>query len=281
MIIEEITDDDKKRIESCDYYKMTKEIMKSHEEYKDLNIGEVYFIKYKRYSNDDKFSYVSRSWNGPPNKYIIFHKDDDGFVFLKRINANGKLGKEVSCLTTQYPGPKYTLEPDPEYVDCILFENEEGYDPLKNEKSLNKKKGQARRKNKALEVNFTSATSAFEFVEKLKVGSFIYDAGTTYGQGIMKWEVTGIERRPVDKALTKDYWGSKTQVGLTQADRNAIKHNMAEIIIVEMSYKGDKPSSRRWVPASRTITFNDFYSADGKIYGHRYYSKQPYTVDEV
>ena len=92
----ELSKDDKKRIKNCEYYSLSKRIMKDHEIYKNVNIGEVYFIKSKDYDGNDR--YVTGGYTRDPAKYMVIHKDE-GFIFAKRIIASGKLGKEISCLT--------------------------------------------------------------------------------------------------------------------------------------------------------------------------------------
>lgn len=276
MTQEELSKEDQKRILKCDYYTQTKNILRSHESYRDINVGEVYLIKYKRYVSDEEFTYINRAHNGVKDKFMIFHKDEDGFIFAKRINADGKLGKEVHCLTTQYPGPKYQLEPDPEYLDSILFSNEEGYDPIKAEKEFNKKKGQARRKNKQLEFAYETAQEAFAFISSLKVGDKIYDAKTAYGQGICEWTVISVESRPTCNKKVIPRWGSP-RVGSSPED---VAHNgsaLPDFYKIEVEVKHERPACRRWGRMKRTLIFSDFMK-NGYV---QWYPRTPYTTDDV
>jgi len=269
MIQEELTKKDKIRVNNCDYYRLTKDIMKSHEAYKDIGVGEVYFIKQIR--RDGTYSYVSRIWGkDKKDKYMVFHKDDDGFVFLKRINVSGKLGVEIYCLTTQFPMPRYEIEPDPEYLDAILFEDEGKYDPLKAEKELNSRKGKARRKNKKLEIRYLNNGLAYAAIKEFKVGDFLYNAKNTYGSDIEAWKVVQITNEKVNKEQTKaNSWSNKIIIGKTREDRAHISCNFDDVITLTIQ---STTNNKR----NRTLIFEAFNK-----YGHTYYRSKPYTTDDV
>ena len=276
MTQDELSKDDKWRINGCDFYKKTKEVMTAHEKYKEMQIGEVYFIK-RTNKHDKTFRYLSRSIGQAPSKYMVFHKDADDFVFIKRINANGKLGKTVECLQTQYSSPYFDVEPDPEYLESIIFEDEGSYDPLKAEKELVKKKGQARRKNKKLEIAFNTPAGAFAMLDSFKVGDKIFDAGTTYGSGIIEWEVTNIIKRKTDKTVQSWGYSSSKIYGDTWEDQQHNKHDLDEFLQIETKRIGAKPKSRRWVNGTDKITFYDFINKQGSTY----YSSKPWTTEDV
>lgn len=269
----ELTKEDEKRIIACDNYKLTKSIMKAHEEYKQLNIGEVYFLKRQR--KDGSYQYSSRNYGDHKDKYMIFHKDDEGFVFVKRINASGKLGKEIMCLTTQFHD--WELEPDPEFVESIIFANEEGYDPLKAEKEINSKKGKARRRNKKLEVKFEKAQEAFDYISELQAGDVLYDCSTAYGEGVIEWKVVNVEHRKTDKTEKTVGFMNRYVKGNTREDQIHNEQNLDDFVKVEIKAQAIPKSRGSWISPDRTITFNDFYSK----YGCVYYDKKPYTLDDV
>ncbi len=270
MIQEELTKEDKDRVLNCDYYQLVKNIMKSHETYKNFKVGDVFFIKYNKV-------YVSRIYGGKRDKFMVFYKDENDFVFIKRINANGKLGKEVQCLTTQYPSPTYEIEPDPEYLDSILFENESEYDPLKAEKELNKLKSRARRKNKKLELIFDNDAEAFNAIKQFKVGDVIYDTKTTYGEGIMEWTVTKVIKRKTDYSERKlNSWSNKVVKGATYEDSMHVLSGLSDFCQIDIECKHEKPKSRKYSSKKRTINFSAF-----KKYGNIYYKSKPYTIDDV
>lgn len=247
--------------------------MRAHEEYKQLNVGEVYFLKKKR--RDGSYQYSSRNYGDQhKDKYMIFHKDDEGFVFAKRINASGKLGKEIMCLTTQFHD--WELEPDPEFVESIIFQNEEGYDPLKAEKEINSKKGKARRRNKKIEVRFEKAKDAFDYISKLKVGDVLYDCATAYGDGLTEWKVINVEHRKTDKTERKQGWMNKIVKGATREDQLHNQEGLDDLVKVEIQTSAP-PKSRRWMGTERTLTFYDFHSK----YSYTYYDQKPYTLDDV
>lgn len=276
MIQEELSKEEQNRVDNCDNYKLVKHIMQSHDHYKELRIGDVYFVKYTSTPGADPV-YVSRTYGGKKDKFMIFHKDDEGFVFIKRINANGKLGKEIQCLTTQYPEPRFELEADPEYLESILLDNEKRYDPLKAEKELSSRKSKARRKNKKIELTYETAEEAFKAISEYKVGDRIYDAHTTYGEGVMEWTVDSIESRPTDKTKVKPYaWSATAALGKTREDQEHNKKGLPNLIVLKIKVHHAKPKSRKWTQTERTITFSDFMK-----WGNQYYNSSPYTTDDV
>lgn len=270
---EELSKQDKRRVNNCEYYQRTKQVMKNAEVYKELEVGEVYYIKCKDY--EGKEVYHVAGWNNDPAKYMVFHKDG-GFVFVKRIIANGKVGKEVTCLTTTFNVDDHWLEADPDYVNSILLDNEEGYDPLAASKKLASNKNKARRRNKKIEVIFKNENDAFNYANSFKVGDCIYDAETSYGAGIVTWEVTNIIKRKTDKKKPTDRWARG--VGSTDADRTHNSYGLKDLVAIDVKIKGGKaPKTRRWIKTSKTITFYDFLE---KSY-NKWYKSKPYTVDDV
>ena len=273
----DLSKEDKSRIKNCEYYLRTKKIMKNLEEYKKLEVGEVYYIKTK--NRDGKEEYVSAGWNNEPAKYMVFHKDEDGFAFIKRILASGKMGKEVTCLTTSYDVEDYWLESDPDQVNSILLDNESGYDPMAASKEMTSKKNKARRRNKKLELDFDTHKAAHDYIKTLKVGDVIYDSVAAYGSGILSWKVTDVASRPVDNTDTRStyqkQWGYP--VGNTREDQWHNEHNLDTVVVVHVErLEKELPKHRRYVRQNRALTFLDF-----KNRWDKFYSKKPFTVDDV
>lgn len=272
---EQLSKDDQNRVNNCEYYLRTKQVMKNAEAYKELSVGEVYYIKHKGY--DDKEEYVCAGWNDEPAKYMVFHKEE-GFVFVKRIIANGKMGKEVTCLTTTFNIDEYWLEADPDYVNSILLENEEGYDPLAASKKVASNKNKARRRNKKLEINYGTPQEAHAFTDSLKVGDLLYDSDTTYGSGMLTWEVTSVLKRTVNQDVSSDRYYNRNEAGSTSEDRIHNRHGIINLVAVEVKIKTkDVPKSRRYTSKDQTLTFADFYTSSYR----KYYKTKPYTVDDV
>lgn len=264
MVQEELSKEDKGRILSCDNYKKTKEIMKAHRQYKDLPLGEVYLIKSLSY--DGTYRYENRGYATKPSKFMIFHKDEDGFVFMKRINADGKLGIEVVCLTTQYSSPNFIIEPDPEYVEAIIFENTKTYDPLKVEKEYSKKKSKASRKNKKLEIKFESAQDAFDYIKTFSVGDKLWEARTTFGSKISEFTISNIKITPTLKKGDKAYNLYDRENSLHE------RENFTEKIILSMNTSEGRAAGYRDIK----VTFYDFLLLRST---KTYYKSEPYTPE--
>jgi len=260
-----ISKQDLTKVENCEYYLRSKQIIKNAEVYKNIQVGEVYFIKCKDYDGNEK--YVTAGWSGDPSKFIVFHKDD-GFIFIKRIIASGKPGQEVMCLTTQFNVDEYWLEADPDYVNSILLQDEDSYDPFAASKIDANKKNKARRKNKKLEIKFNNAKEAYNFIKTLKVGDTLYDALTTYGSATVTWEVTKIDVRAVSRRSTN----------MSPVDAIHYTNGFKQVIEVQMKVK-DKalPRKRKYINTTEALTFREFTDV-----GYcTYYKVKPYTVDDV
>lgn len=260
-----ISKEDLTKVKNCEYYLRTKQVMKNAEVYKNIQVGEVYYIKHKDYNGKEE--YVSAGWNADPSKYIVFHKDG-GFVFIKRIIASGKPGQEVYCLTTQFNVDEYWLEADPDYVNSILLQDEGSYDPFAASKLEANKKNKARRKNKKLEITFDNSQEAYDFVCSLKPGDVFYDSYTTYGSSIVAWEVTNVNRR---KARPKDS-------GFSVEDAYHVRFGFKDVVEISIKVKDKNlPRKRQYMTTHDTLTFKSFL----KEGYNRFYKVKPYTVDDV
>jgi hypothetical protein len=270
MKFEELSKEDKGRVKNTDGYIISKHIMAAFDAYKDLNVGEVYLIK-----DNNRNSYVTRNYGSSrPDKFMIFYKDG-GFIFVKRINSNGKLGKEVVCLTTRFMPHEYTIEPDPNFVDAIIFGDEAGYDPSKEAKEYKNKKNKARIHNNKNLILYDDSKDAKETLDKYIVGDLLWDCKTSYGEGVVEWEVVDVEKRKVDKTPINIY-GPKVVYGTTNIDQIHNKFGIEDVTILTLSAK-DLPKSRRWIGRKRKITFIELM----KGFRYKYYNTRPISPDDI
>lgn len=269
----DLSEEDKKRIKNADFYYQAKRVMRSHEDYVHVNIGEVYSIAYKNGSDEPVF--ISRGKS--KDKFMVIEKDE-GFIFAKRINSDGRLSKDVICLTIRFPQPDYQIQLDANQADAIIFQDEASFDPFKEGKDLSKKKNKARKLNKSKVLQYDTTEKAFAFVSNLKVGDTLFDSGTAFGEGIVEWRVSSIDRRDTDKTPQRDWSGQVYTYGRTDIDQKHYKSGLNELVSVEISVVGELPNSRRWVSKTRTVCFVDFICE--KKY-RDYYSSRPVTIDEV
>lgn len=270
----DLSQEDLKRIENSEFYFQAKRVMKSHEEYRHVNVGEVYSIMYRDFK--DELTYISRGKT--KDKFMVVHKDD-GFIFAKRIKSDGQLSRDVVCLTIRFPQPSYTLELDSAQAEAIIFQKEEDYDPFKEGKELSKKKNKARRLNKPKIIQHATAQEALAFTSTLKVGDTLYDAGTTFGEGIVTWTVTSIETRQVDKTPQKDWNGRVYAYGKTDIDQKHGRHQLDDLVKLTVKVASEIPNSRRWMGKDREVCFIDFMA--GKERYRDWYLTKPVTIEEV
>jgi hypothetical protein len=273
----ELNEEDRKRINACDYYLQSKKIMESFERYRPIEVGEVYSVSYL--SHDNKPVYIKRSGSSSQkDKFLVIHKDQ-GFVFAKRINSGGSLSKEVICLTIRFPSPDYCLELDADQAESIIFQNEEAFDPFKQGKDLSKRKNKARRINGTKKTVFEFLSDAINFAKNLKAGDVIYDSGTTFGEGIVEWTVKSVTVTPVDKTPQRDWQGRVVAYGATDADQKHNRYKLDDVVVVYLEAQNEMPLSRRWVNKNRSVTFIDFLECSER---HRdYYLTKPVSVDEI
>ena len=270
--VADLTKEDTDRINDCDFYAHAKNIMKSFEEYSHVSVGEVYSIIYRNHA--DKTTYVSRGKN--KDKYLVIHKDE-GFIFAKRIKSDGKLSKNVVCLTIRFPQPTYSIELDSEQAEAIIFQDENGFDPFKEGRDLSKKKNKARRLNNQKVITYNTVAEAFAFISTLKYGDTLYDAGTHFGEGIVEWKVTLVQKRPVDKTPQRDYRGVVHGYGRTSCDQRHNHSQLEECVLITLETVGEIPQSRKWISKTKEIYFSEFLSERYR----NWYSSKPVSIEEV
>jgi len=275
--VTELSDDDKARIKDSEFYLHAKKIMKSFESYGPVQVGEVYSIFYLNHEN--KVRYVKRGGsNSLKDRFLVIHKDE-GFVFAKRINANGDLSKDVICLTIRFPSESYSLELDSDQAESIIFQDEAAFDPFKQGKELSKKKNKARRLNKTKVVEYDTADKAFDFISTIKIGDTLFDSSTAFGEGIVEWKVTDVQKRATDKTPQTDWNNRVYTYGNTQEDQKHFSNGLNTFISIQLTAVSELPFSRRWISKTKICIFTDFMTSKRKY--RDYYLSRPISVDEV
>ena len=270
----DLSKEDTDRIKGAEFYSHAKTIMQSFEEYKHVNVGEVYSIAYN--GSSGKLSYVGRGKSR--DKYMVIHKDD-GFIFAKRIKSDGQLSINVVCLTIRFPQPNYSIELDSAQAESIIFQTEDSYDPFKEGKDLSKKKNKARRLNKPKVVIYKTLQEAFAFVSNLKIGDTLYDAGTAFGEDIVCWTVSSVEKRDVDKTPQTDWSGKIYTYGKTSMDQHHNSFALNNFVRVTLTANGEMPPSRRWVSKNRDVDFTDFLDCKSRF--RDWYLTKPVSIEDV
>lgn len=198
IIVEELSAEDKKKVNECDGYKSSKRIMKSFADYSEYEVGTAVFIKENSLKRGTSYVGAGHDNSHPRDKYIIIHKDG-GFIFAKRIIASGKPGAPVTCLTIEYPSDRYELEVDGDYLDAILLDTVDSYDPTATAKDLAKKKNKASRTNNKNRIIFDTPLAAYNYISNLKIGDELWGADYSYGTGTRKYKVSDIKTYDLDK----------------------------------------------------------------------------------
>jgi hypothetical protein len=217
-----LTKEDLDRINCCDFYSKAKEVIQSTIDYKEYEVGAAIFIK-RKYDN----KVISSDYEGKmPEKYIIV-QNDNGFVFAKRINANGKPGVAITCLTIDYGSNSYELLIDDSYIESMLLDTQDSYDPLADAKGLMKKKNKAARDNTKKRLIFDTSAEAYAFLKTVQVGDVFYTSDYLYGTGVTEYKVSDIEKRPANA-------GSGSGWSRNYGDQEYIKNGFKEVINVNL-----------------------------------------------
>jgi hypothetical protein len=186
-----VTAEDESRMRNCDFFLKAKEVIKSATDYKEFEVGSAIFLKRH---GDNKFISSDREGKNP-EKYIIV-KNDEGFLFAKRINANGKPGVAIICLTIDFPSCYYEIHVDDGYIESMLLDTQDTYDPLADAKNLMKRKNKASRDNSKNRLQFDTHAEAYAWLKTCKVGDKLFMSEYSYGGGITEYKIGSIEVRP-------------------------------------------------------------------------------------
>jgi len=258
-----LTQDDLDRINNCDFFSKAKEVIQSTVDYKEFEVGAAVYIK-RKYDN----KMISSDYEGKmPEKYIIV-QNDNGFVFAKRINANGKPGVAVTCLTIDYGSHAYELQVDDGYIESMLLDTQDSYDPLADAKGLMKKKNKAARDNSKNRVIFDTSAEAYAFLKTVQVGDVFYTSDYLYGTGVTEYKVSDIEKRPAVA-------GSGSGWSRNYGDQEYIKNGFKEVIVVNMAV----------VTSTRRYSYNEKLeyrkiAKDGSPYTF-FYRTRPTSPDDI
>lgn len=266
----ELTKDDKKRINACDEYKRTLDIMKAMEAYKDYEVGTAVLIKEKRTGKFVKGKYTSYGDNSPPSKYLIV-ENDNGFLFVKRIISTGKPGKEIICITTMFSPTHYDVVTDDEYLDAMLLD--EVYDPAAAQKEYKKKKNKASRDNNKHRLIFDNPKDAYNYINKLKIGDKLWFASSTFGDDIKELSVSG--KGKFTPQASKDRFSYAKGVGTNRHHINEGFYTGIKVHLIE------DPQQTRYL-FEREIYFYNICRGDKYRYRNiLLYTKKPITPEEV
>lgn len=141
---------------------------------------------------------------GVSEKYLVVHRDEADLVYCKRILSGGKLGQKVEMIAT-WDCDRMRFEPDPEKMESILMDQEEGYDPYAAAKAQKRKQDKVRKHNKSIQHVFKTIKEADTHLRNLKVGDIVYSASSYIEEPNVR-EVVKIDIVPLQE-IKKSLWG--------------------------------------------------------------------------
>lgn len=244
-----LSNEDKSRIQNCDHYKLAKRIIQSTIDYKEYEVGSAVYLRIK---SNNKFVGQEYDASSKADKYIIID-NDNGFLFAKKICANGKPGVAVTCLSIEFASDYYTLEVDGDYVEAMLLDSQDQYDPTSSNKDYARKKNKATRENAKKKLVFDTNKEANEHLKTIKVGDTYYRADYAYGGGVTQYIVSDIiSRDPIPPKGSG--WGRDRN------DEEFINAGLDKVIIIKMK------------PAQTTKTYSYDYE-----FSYRHISKESWS----
>lgn len=269
-----LTTKDQSRINNCDDYRSTQRIMKSVIAYKDFEVGTAVHIKRK---SDDKF--ITPDWKGkkPPTKYLIV-ENDNGFVFAKRIISTGKPGLEITCLTIRYSSESYNLVTDEDYLDALLLDETDSYDPAAKEKEYQKKKGKASRTNNKTRLKYKEPFDAYNHLKGLKKGDLLYTAWDTFGGGTDEYKVKEVITFKPD-AHKKSRYGRWGRNDYGDAHESHIKEGFA--IGIKVVLENTQQTSTYRQSDKELYFYNVCSKKDYKGSSRLWYTKKPIAPEDI
>lgn len=193
---------------------------------------------------------------GLPEKYQVVHKDEAQLIYVKRILKGGKLGQKVDMIAT-WSFDNYRFEADPDKMDSILMDQEEGYDPYAKSKDLKKKQDKQRRLNKNMRKRFSHFGDAENYIRTLKVGQRFYMTGSLIDDDPEEREVVSVDILPLAPG---DHEPDEEHKKAGFSDRCIVKYK---------SLKYNSPYTGDLTPSSLTVSWYNFYET------------KPYTSTDV
>lgn len=259
-----LSPEDMDRINNCEFYSMSKGILQSVNEYKEFEVGAAVHVAYK-----ESGKLVCSDYEGKfPEKFIVIF-NDGGFVFVKRINANGKPSAAVTCLSIEYPATVYSLRVDDGYVESMLLDTQDQYDPLADAKNLQKRKNKSARENAKRKLLYNTAAEAYEFMKTIKVGDTFYSSDYAYGGGVTEYKVKSIENRPATA-------GSGSGWSRSYGDQQYTALGFKDVIKVEL---GVVNAGTRY-SYDKTIEFTNISKENSGNY-YNYYKLRPLDPSDI
>lgn len=224
-----------------------------------FSVGDTLVVRYVSGNNNGK---LMEETAGVPERYQVIHKDEADLVYVKKILKGGKLGQKVDMIAT-WDYDRHRFEPDPEKMESILMDQEEGFDPFAKAKELKKRQDRQRRANQKIRLRFKDQVEAEKYIRTLKVGEVLFSSHSLIDDTPNEREIVSIDLKPLEQP--KQSWGSTYDPDA--AWRNA---GYTDKCILTVKYKDPRYKSTSTIDSSELCrTWTNFYN------------KKPFTSEEV
>jgi hypothetical protein len=249
-----LSKEDLDRIKGCDFYLRAKEVIQSAIDYREYEVGSAVFIVRK-----DTGKLVSSDYEGKnPEKYIIV-ENDEGFIFVKRIKMDGKPGAAITCVTIDYPSVRYELKVDDGYVEAMLFDTQDQYDPSAEAKDLAKRKNKASRENSKKRLLFDDAAEAYAYVKTLKIGDIVFSTEYSYGGEVTEYTVDSIDVRPAVQSSGSGWTRNRGDEDYTSLGFKEVVEAKLKVKSTTARYQYDRTLSFKGLAKSHSAQYYFFY----------------------
>lgn len=145
--------------------------IKNLKRFEGLQVGDVCNQKYNMSMN---------LMNGMvPERYMIIHKDEHNFLYIKRFLKSGGLSKTINCITIS-TNIKTTYEIDHSYANSVILEDDKAFTPDADIKRIKNLENKVKRINNKLKINFKGdIDKAVSYIETLNPGQKLWTSNGT------------------------------------------------------------------------------------------------------
>jgi hypothetical protein len=176
-----------------------------NQEYFKFNIGDV-LIKQTRWGSERDWK-TDQTGVGSPKKFIYVFENELGIGYVKQLKVDGTgFTSNLVCMANfEIETTRFTL--DPEYVDHILLDGDEGFAYNKDYLHKREFRDEAIKRNKLLLVKTGSAKKTIAWFDTLKVGdTFWY--GDTFDELVKNKHVVTVVKDEDPSHAPSHFWSS-------------------------------------------------------------------------
>lgn len=142
-----------------------------------FNLGD-YLIRMINYGFPETDFRLQKNSYNVPVKYKVVHIDANNVSYVKQLNSKGKTVGEIICTFSEDVEERYEL--DPEFVDAVIMQSEENYDPTEQYKEHLNTRKEIIKHNKESKIKLQTCADAVMACLKFNVGDTYWTSSNKY-----------------------------------------------------------------------------------------------------